>query len=94
MDSFLQYLIIGLIGLLFVEKFATRYLPAILAKWNIKVGTEEREDKHQRQIDALEGHAQVANHEMGQVVEELGALKVSVANIEKDVAFIRGQLSN
>lgn len=88
-SSFTEWLLLTLVALLFGKD---NLLPAILRKFGMK-DTEERRYRQQEQIDDLEKHAVVANEEMGQVVERLGSIDSRLGNVEKDVAFIRGQLS-
>ncbi len=70
-ENFTQYLIISLIALLFADK----YIPAVLKKW---FGVEVKNGNGDKRIDILEGHAKIANEEMGEVKERLIAIETKV----------------
>lgn len=81
--SFSEYLITGLVLLL----FGRDYLPAILSKFGIKTNAKNG-NNYQPQIDELKEHTKIANEEMGSVKEKLDILEISVAKIETKLDII------
>lgn len=48
---------------------------------------------YQAQIDKLQEHANTANHEMGEIRDEMKKMGGHIERLSENVSFIRGQLS-
>ena len=80
--NFSEYLIIGLVLLLFGKD----YLPVIIGKF-LGVKVNGNGNGYQKQIDELHEHAKTANEEMGKIQEDIETIKI-------DVGIIKGLLEH
>lgn len=95
--NFTEWLALLLVALLFAKD---TLLPAVLKKLGLSSGNGNGSGEYQRQIDALEKHAAVANEEMADVKRDMADMKQDVSQLKNDmtdvkesVAFIRGVVS-
>ena len=95
--NFTECLALILVALLFAKD---TLLPAIMKKLGLSNGNGNGSGEYQRQIDALERHAQTSNDEVGKiqvdiagVKHDISEIKDNVSELKENVAFIRGSLS-
>jgi hypothetical protein len=72
------------------------FIERMVEKGYLRIGRMEREkeqNNYQTQIDALGGHAKIANEEMGKIQLSVEKIEENITEIQKDVYFIKGQLS-
>ena len=80
--SFSEYLIIGLVLLLFGKD----YLPAFLSRF-LGIKMNGNGNGYQKQIDELHEHAKTSNEEVGKIQEDIETIKI-------DVGIIKGLLEH
>lgn len=101
MDNILTILNSNLIiGLLFFLVIVPVYHRLGLLSWLLGKTENKQEDRQentntdvQKQIIILTEHARVANEEMGEIQRDFRVMRESFTEVQKDIAFIRGQMS-